>query len=364
MRSSTLRWVLSGLWAAILAGCGGAEPSISTHQETAAPAIRFPQGLRQAHAGPVNGWAPADFQARYKLPIDRGSGQIVAVVDAFDEPNAASDLNTYRTQYGLGSASFFKYNQTGQQGNYPPSCAPYGWCIVEDLDIEMISATCPECTIYLVEANSSAGKDLEAAEAEAVKLGSHIVSNSWTCTGSSNCVQQRYFQSPGVEYLGAAADSGSGVVGAPAAFDTVAAIGGTQLTKTGSKYSETVWDGVGGGCATGIKKPKWQAIVPKSVCSYRIANDAAAEAGCSPGVAEFDSNDGGWVSVCGTSVATPLLAGVFGLAGNASQQHGGRTFWRTAHHKDLYYIKGQCQYRQGQYTTCVGWGSPKGIGAF
>lgn len=312
-----------------------------------------------------NGWAPADFQARYKLPIDRGSGQIVALVDAFDEPNAASDLGTYRTKFGLGSASFFKYNQTGQQSNYPSSCAGQsggGWCIQEDLDIEMVSATCPKCTIYLVEANSGTGTDLQAAEAEAVKLGSHIVSNGWTCLGS-NCVSQSYFSTPGVEYLGASADSGSGVVGAPAAFDTVAAIGGTQLTKTGTKYGETIWGG-GGGCATGIKKPKWQAVIPNSDCSYRIANDASAEAGCTPGVAEFDSTDGGWLSVCGTSVATPILAGVFGLAGNAMQQHGGKTFWQKAHHKDLYYIKGACQYRLGQYTTCVGWGSPKGIGAF
>lgn len=312
--------------------------------------------------GSVSGWAPADFQARYKLPSHRkGAGQIVAIVDAYDNPNVASDLAAYRSYFGLGTARFVKYNQNGQQGNYP---SPSGsWGLESDLDSEMVSATCPKCTIYLVEANSANGSDLEIAEAEAVKLGAHIVNNSWGCYGSYSCVAQRYFETKGVEYLAAAGDAGS--LGAPAVFDTVAAVGGTQLAKSGSQYSETIWSGSAGGCATGIKKPKWQSIIPVSVCRYRLTNDAAAEAGCSPGVAEYDSYGyGGWFVICGTSVASPLLAGVFGLAGNAAQQVGGRTFWLTKHHKDLYKITGQCAYTKGQYTTCDGWGSPDGIGAF
>lgn len=321
--------------------------------------------VKPACMGETCGWGPIDFQTRYNLPSGtNGLGQIVAIVDAYDEPNASSDLSTYRTQFGLGSANFTKYNQTGQTKDYPQSCVSGGWCVAEDLDIEMVSAACPNCTIYLVEANTSASTDLESAEAEAVKLGAHIVSNSWLCFGSISCVGKKYFDTAGVEYVAASGDSGSNQVGFPAAFDSVSAIGGTQLAKSGSKYSETIWSDGGGGCATGIKKPKWQSTVPGSVCEYRLTNDAAAEAGCSPGVAEYDSNEGGWFAVCGTGVSAPLLAGVFGLAGNATQQIGGHTFWKTKHHKHLYYINGQCSYRQGQYTTCDGWGSPNGIGAF
>jgi subtilase family serine protease len=310
----------------------------------------------------VAGWAPADFQARYKLPSKtKGAGQIVGIVGAYDNPNVASDLAAYRSNFGLGTANFSKYNQNGEQGNYP--AANTGWGIESDLDVDMVSATCPNCTIYLIEANTANGSDLETAEAEAVKLGAHIVSNSWTCYPLS-CLRKRYFDTRGVEYLASASDAGS-QLGAPAVFDTVAAIGGTQLAKSGSTYGETIWSGSGGGCATGIPKPKWQSIIPKSVCAYRIANDAAAEAGCSPGVAEYDSYGyGGWISVCGTSAASPLLAGVFGLAGNATSQVGGRTFWLTTHHKHLYKITGPCTYKLGQYTTCAGWGSPNGIGAF
>jgi subtilase family serine protease len=369
----------------LLAGCSGPQPSISesdTAQQGTAATLIAPhwqalgitrpvcsqivgkptclaltqKGIQPECVGAQCGWAPADLQTHYKLPISKGSGQIVAVVDAGDNPNAATDIATYRNQFDLGTASFYKYNQEGQQDNYPSYT---GWSVEIDLDIEMVSATCPKCTIYLVEANSSASTDLDAAEKEAVTLGAHIV-----CYGSVSCLDKSDFDKKGVTYLGAGGDSGSNETGPPAAFDSVAAIGGTQLMKNGSQYSEVV-SGSSGGCATGVARPKWQR---DTFCAYRLANDAAAEAGCSPGVAEYDSYDGAWFGVCGTSVPAPLLAGVFGLAGNAANQDGGRTFWQRAHRKYLYPIPeghdGECGYQHGHYNTCAGWGSPDGIGAF
>ncbi len=324
-------------------------------------ALKVDRGIQPACTGATCGWAPIDLETRYKLPITKGSGQIVAIVDAGDNPSVATSLSTYRTQFGLGTAKFFKYNQEGQQSNYPTYT---GWSIEIALDVEMVSAACPLCTIYLVEANSSSNSDLNAAELEAVTLGAHIVSNSWGCYGSIACVDSKDFDTPGVTYVAASGDSGLGDVGAPAVFDSVAAIGGTQLEKSGSTYTESIWDGSTYGCSTGIKKPKWQAIIPDSICAYRVADDASSEAGCSPGVAVYDQFDGGWGDVCGTSAASPLVAGVFGLAGNATQQHGGKTFWKRKHHKDLWDISGSCTYRLRKYSECAGWGSPKGIGAF
>lgn len=361
--------------AALLAGCDGPQPLTSANhavpqrlaRNLATPACprvtRKPNCLALIESkggmGPtIAGWAPSDFQSRYNLPSStKGLGQVVAIVDAYDNHNVASDLASYRSEFGLGIANFTKYNQEGQQSNYPSGST--GWGLEADLDVEMVSATCPLCTIYLVEANSAAASDLEAAEVEAVKLGAHIVSNSWICYGSLNCVNRRAFSHKGVIYLAAAADGGYGEEGAPADFDSVAAIGGTVLTKNGSHYSETA-DGSSGGCATGIRKPQWQ---HDQHCAYRLANDAAAVAW---DVAEYDSYGyGGWFTVGGTSVATPLLAGVFGLAGNATKQQGGRTFWLTQRHKFLYAISG-CNggYGYRQYNTCTGWGSPNGIGAF
>ncbi len=305
----------------------------------------------------VAGWAPADFQARYKLPSGtKGSGQIVAIVDAYDNPNVASDMAQYRSQFGLPAGSFTKYNQQGQTSNYPSGST--GWGIETDLDVQMVSATCPLCTIYLVEANSSDSNDLQAAEDEAVKLGAHIISNSWGCGNTVDCLNKKHFDKPGVEYLASTGDSGFGQVTAPAAFDDVAAIGGTMLSKSGSSYNETIWTGAGGGCATTIHKPKWQ---HDSFCKGRAVGDAS---GVAWQVAEYDSYGyGGWFTVGGTSVSSPLLAGIFGLAGNATDQKGGRTFWNKKHRKDLYNVcQSSCLYKTYSYEG--GWGSPDGIGAF
>jgi subtilase family serine protease len=225
----------------------------------------------------------------------------------------------------------------------------------------MVSASCPLCTIYLVEANAADSSDLQTAEVAAVKLGARIVSNSWICYESLSCVSKRAFDHKGVTYLAAGGDFGYGEEGAPEVFDSVAAIGGTVLSKNGSQYSETLWSGSGGGCATGITKPQWQ---HDNDCSYRLANDAAAVAS---GVAEYDSFAyDGWFTVAGTSVPTGLLAGVFGLAENASKQNGGKTFWLKSHRKFLYDIGGSCNggYTYDRYSTCAGWGTPNGIGAF
>ena len=100
------------------------------------------------------GWGARDIEAAYNLPSSsKGSGQIVAIVDAYDNPNVASDLAVYRSHYGLPKAKFYKYNQDGQQSHYPKGRRG-NWGSEIDLDVEMVSASCPNCTIYLVEANS------------------------------------------------------------------------------------------------------------------------------------------------------------------------------------------------------------------
>ena len=358
--------------AVLVAGCTGAElraaPPIddSTSQARArggCAAQRIGEArcmivTVRAAAGPdVAGWAPADFQARYKLPSStKGAGTIVAIVEAYDNPNVASDLGQYRTQFGLGIADFTKYNQRGEQKNYPAGNTAWGVDI--DLAVEMVSAACPLCTIYLVEADSNYGNDLSKSTREAVKLGAHIISIAWGCNTAA-CLDKRVFAHRRVTYVAAAGDAGFGA-GEPATFDTVAAIGGTNLSKVSSQYSESIWSSAGG-CAIGIKKPRWQ---HDSYCNGRIANDAAAVA---EGVAFYDTYGGyGWGEVSGTSVSAPLIAGIFGLAGNASRQDGGRTFWMRKHHRDLYTPAGRCSsaYSYGQYNECVGWGTPDGIGAF
>jgi len=322
----------------------------------------------------VSGLGPADFQKWYNLPSGtKGAGQTVAIVDAFDNPNISSDLNTYRTNFSLGTANFTKYNQTGQTKNYPTGNT--NWGVEEDLDVEMVSAACPKCTIILVEANDNSTTNLFAAEKEAVTLGSHIVSNSWGGGGGSS--SGGAFDAAGVTYLASAGDGGYGMQD-PADYSTVVSVGGTNLNHQGSTYAETVWPFSGGGCST-ITKPSWQHD-PK--CLERTGNDVAAVA---EGVAEYDSYGySGWIVIGGTSVACPMLGGVFGLAGNASSRQSGKPFWtlkakklKHALHditvggvsgcpaslKGTYLcVAGTKEYKT--YSGPTGWGTPNGIGAF
>jgi subtilase family serine protease len=316
------------------------------------------------------GWGPSDLQAAYNLPSSsKGSGQIVAIVDAYDNPNVASDLAKYRSYFGLPPANFYKYNQYGEQGNYPQSCAGNdGWCLEIDLDVEMVSAACPNCTIYLLEAND--GNSLGTTEKEAVALGAHIISNSW----GWGPISESDFDTPGVVYLVAAGDSNYGV-GLPAEFPSVISVGGTILAKHGPKYKEIVWPFTGAGCAQSFAKPSWQ---HDPGCTRRTENDVAAVAW---DVAEYDSyNYNGWITVGGTSISTPLIASVFALAGNASSQDAGKKFWTLTKQQRKKYLHAisegsdgycggsyLCTAATGQYFTYsgpTGWGTPNGIGAF
>ena len=200
----------------------------------------------------------------------------------------------------------------------------------------MVSAACPLCTIYLIEANSSDNSDLQTAEAEAVTLGAHIVSNSWICYGSYDCVDTKDFSQPGVLYTAGTGDEGYDNIGAPAALASVISVGGTVLAKSGSTYSESVWDGAGAGCATGVTKPTWQ---KDPSCTSRTEGDVSAIAWQ---VAEYDTYGySGWFTVGGTSVATPMIAAVFALAGNAGAQDAGKKIWSLKKRKrghELHYV--------------------------
>ncbi len=365
----------------LLAACGAGVPSTSIPEpQTSSSAMRAcPESpghaqcevliIKMGVAPSVAGWGPSDLQAAYNLPsASRGKGQIVAVVDAYDNPNVASDLAEYRSYFGLPPANFTKYNQEGQQGHYPKG--NIGWGGEIDLDVQMVSASCPNCTIYLVEAKTNSNRELGTAEKEAVKLGAHIISNSW----GGGVDSESDFDSPEVVYLAAALDNRYGSV-MPAAFNNVVSVGGTALAKKGSKYKEVVWPMTGGGCANGVTKPSWQ---HDPGCTFRTQNDVAAVAW---DVAEYDSYGyGGWIMVGGTSVATPLIAGIYGLAGNASAQHAGKKFWTltTQQRKKYLHVIDEgsdgscggsylCTAGTGQYGTYsgpTGWGTPNGIGAF
>jgi Putative Ig domain len=273
------------------------------------------------------GYGPADLQSAYNLPSATGGvGQTVAVVDAYDDPNAASDLAVYRAAWGLppctvASGCFQQVNQEGQASPLPAAAGTTGWGLEESLDVDMVSAICPNCHILLVEANSDDITDLGAGVDAAAALGAKYISNSYggpEYAGETS--DDVYYDHPGVAVTAGAGDDWYGV-SYPAASPYVTSVGGTALaTSDDGNWIQAVWNdqgGTGSGCSAYEPKPAWQA---DPGCGNRTDNDVAAVASPYTGVAVYDTydppSDGGlWNELGGTSVSSPIIASIYALAG-------------------------------------------------
>ena len=267
-----------------------------------------------------HGYSPAQLRTAYSLSA--GLTLTVAIVDAYASPNAAADLNFYRSnnQFGLGKANLTQVNQTG--GLISTVTANVGWGQEEMLDLEMVSAICPSCQIIYVGANSASFADLGTAVNQAVAQGASVISNSYGAPEfSGEAAYAGYYNHPGVAITVSSGDAGYGVE-APAAFNTVTAVGGTTLNldaKGARTAPETVWSGAGSGCSAYITKPSWQGDT--TACANRIVADVAAVADPATGVAVYDSygsNRGNWYVFGGTSVAAPIIGAVYALSGNTA----------------------------------------------
>ena len=231
------------------AGVATAAPTVTTvHSCAAKPAPGYAActALRRTDAGArsfgpaVSGLTPANLQSAYKLGSG-GSGKTVAIVDAYDDPNAEKDLATYRSNFGLPACTtangcFKKVNQTGGT-SYPTGDT--GWSEEISLDIDMVSAICPSCHILLVEATSPSYANLGTAVNTAVRLGATAVSNSYGGGESSaETSYDTYYNHPGVAITVSSGDSGYGVE-YPAASRYVTAVGGTHLTTSSTSRGWT-----------------------------------------------------------------------------------------------------------------------------
>ncbi len=272
------------------------------------------------------GFGAADVQSAYLLPTTGGNAQIIAAVDAYDYPNAEADLAVYRQQYGLPACTtangcFKKVDQNGGT-NFPTTdpaggCSK-GWSGETSLDLQMLSATCPDCHILLVEA-SAPDESLQTGVNTAAKLGAVAISNSYggpeSAHGGDKSSETSYTHA-GILITASAGDSGFGAA-YPATSAGVVAVGGTTLKKSASTrgWAESVWKGSGSGCSAEIAKPAWQT---DPSCANRMESDVAAVADPSTGVAVYCTDPGGaggWGVVGGTSVAAPLIAGAFTVLG-------------------------------------------------
>ncbi|WP_075017557.1 carboxypeptidase regulatory-like domain-containing protein [Actinacidiphila rubida] len=288
------------------------------------------RGLQPAATTPA-GFGPGDLQGAYALPADGGAGQTVAIVDAYDDPNAEADLAVYRQQFGLpacttASGCFSKVSQRG--GTDYPTPDP-DWSGEISLDVDMVSAVAPNAHILLVEADSANFEDLGAAVDEAVALGAKYVSNSYGTGYSSTpgsgedpselTAMDPYYNHPGVAVVASSGDSDYGV-SYPAASQYVTSVGGTALTRdsgTSRGWSESVWNnaygGPGSGCSLYEPKPAFQT---DTACAKRTLTDVSAVADPVTGVSVYQTyGGGGWSVYGGTSASSPIIAGVYASAG-------------------------------------------------
>jgi len=335
-------------------------------------------GLAAGQDGTPSGYGPSSLQSAYLLPsATSGAGETVAVVDAYDDPQAESDLQVYRAQYGLPLCDTANgcFRKVAQDGSTAYPAADAGWALEESLDIDMVSAICPNCGILLVEANDASVASLGSAVNMAVALGAKYVSNSYGGAEdpSQTAADSSYFNHPGVVITASSGDFGYGAQ-YPAASRYVTAVGGTTLVQDSAAprgWAETAWFRAGSGCSVYEVKPDWQT---DSGCATRSVADVSAVADPDTGVAIYDTGPGygGWLVVGGTSVASPVIASVYALAGSpaagsypASYPYADPSDLNdiTTGTADVCSVSYLCNAGPG-YDGPTGLGSPVGVAAF
>lgn len=365
-----------------------------THVECMSLTITGSIGAESPGTGEKGGLSPENLRSAYSLPSTGGVGQTVAIVDAYNDPNAESDLAIYREKYGLSACTeangcFKKVNQKGEKGSYPANES--GWSVEMSLDLDMVSAICSECHIALVEATNSEFANMDAAENEAAALtGTTVISDSWGAPEVANRTSQdTYFDHPGIPVMVSSGDhcyinecDGYKDPNWPSTSPYVISVGGTMLEKvSGARgWKESVWYepeseygpiGTGSGCAIYESKPSWE--VDES-CSHRTDTDVSAVAACSSPLSIYDSYGySGWFNECGTSAAAPILAGVEALSSIKAREEGPEAFWQIGPNAKLfdvteghdYYSTGGncgsylCNAKSG-FDGPTGWGTPDG----
>jgi len=324
----------------------------------------------------IPGYQPADLQMAYNIPSGGGAGQTIAVVVAMNDPNAESDLAVYRSTFGEPACTSASgcLRIVGQNGTSALPRSDEGWGQELSIDLDVASAVCPQCRLLVVEANTPDIDDLTASVSTAVRLGATVVSNSYSTPETATvAAQDPLWNHPGVPIVAGAGDNGYGV-GWPASSSHVTAVGGTTLLPVlaDTFFLELAWGKTGSGCSAFIGKPSYQ---KDALCRHRTVNDVAAIADPVPGVSVYDTyfanpKDAGWNVYGGTSVSTPIVAGMYALAGDgATVADAARIYANPGALNNI--ILGSnalcltylCTSGLG-YSGPTGLGSPNGVGAF
>jgi subtilase family serine protease len=295
--------------------------------------------------GTIPGFFPGKIKAAYGFSAitNHGAGQIIAIVDAYDDPNAEADLGTFDTQFSLPACTTANgcFKKIFQTGTTPPADTT-GWSNEVAIDIEWAHSIAPGAKIYLVEANSNNFSDLFASVTVAVQNGASVVSMSWSGDEfSTETSMDSFFQAQHVTFVAASGDGGhSAGTQYPAASPYVVAVGGTTLTinkTSGAWVSETTWSDSGGGQSKYETEPAYQMGVQTS--GKRGVPDVAYDGNPETGVPAYSSWAcaeciTGWEQWGGTSIGTPQWAALFAIAD--AERHAASKTRLTQPQVDLY----------------------------
>ncbi len=317
-----------------------------------------------------SGFGPPDLISAYKIDTTKGAGMTIAIVDAYNYPNAESDLGKYRAQYGLSACTKANgcltiVNQSGAASPLPANApANDDWTVEAALDLDLASAACPNCKLLFVEAQDDQGDGLYLANDGAASLNPSVISNSWGGPEDSTVSSmETHFTHPGIGIFVASGDDGYNDGGQgpdyPSTSAHVTAVGGTSLVKASNSrgWTEGAWTSGGSSCSTNIPKPTYQT---STACAKRMTADVASVGDPNTGLAVYNAANGGWIVVGGTSAASPFVAGVYALYGIGSQAPG----WAYSHASDFFDVT------TGKNGTCgtilcnagAGWDGPTGNG--
>ena len=272
--------------------------------------------IRESNATPytVSGNSPVNIRAAYNLPSSGGQGETIAIIDAYDNPNVASDLSLFSTQFQLPAANLVVHKMSSIVS---PNV---NWGVEISLDVQWAHAIAPNANILLVEAKSSSLTDLLSAVSYA-KAQPNVVAVSMSWGGaefSTETAYDSYFtSSSGIVFFASSGDSGAGTSW-PAASTNIVSVGGTSLAFSGGVYSESAWSGSGGGVSTYEPKPTYQSSL---TYANRAIPDVSYNADPNSGYAVYDSYGYGWIVVGGTSAGAPQWAAIQALGLSASNQN-------------------------------------------
>jgi subtilase family serine protease len=338
------------------------------------------KGVTPALSGPPPGAiTPAQLRSAYNLTGTTSNGRTVAIVDAYGYPNLERDLGVYRSQFGLPACTKANgclriINQTG--GTNLPKLN-VGWAQEQALDVDAVSAACPDCKILVVQATSSSIVNLGTAVNTAAKqAGVAAISNSYGGGDLSDATYGKYYDHPGIAVTASTGDNGYQGGSFPASSTYVTAVGGTSLSKTTTNtrgWTETAWSGAGSGCSV-VNAALAAAVSSNTGCLKRAIADVSAAA--DPGVgglavyAPTSSRSSGWAQYGGTSESAPIIAAIYAMSGNTAGYanaipygHAGSLFDVTSGGNGSCPTTQWCQAGTG-WDGPTGLGTPNGTGAF